>query len=1169
MRLTTVILIASLIQVSAATFGQRITLNQQNISLKSVLREMTKQSGYGFFYDGKVIGDNQKVDVALSDAEFNEAIKSVLTGLNLTYSVDGKIVTIRKREESSFLDRITGVFAKYTIRGKVTDEKGNQLSGATVTLEKDDSMTIVMQTDVYGDFKFSELDEGTYSVMVNYVGYESQKLSVALKRNDANLYIKMISYTKALEAVNIVNTGFQKISAERVTGAFDNVSKNQLQKPTRNIAERLIGVVAGMQISTDVRGNPTIQVRGQTTLNGSYLGAGNTPLIVVDGFPVRGTAGNPFGTINPNDVEDITVLKDAAAASIWGARSSNGVIVITTKRGAKNKPLQIDFSANTRFAQKQDVGYMTGLAGPVETVDFEQLAFNKWGAYPNDGTIYSNYMMSPASTLMNENYLGYITADQLNAGLAQLKTQDNRSQISDYLMANPVTKQFNLSMSGGGERMNNYVSLLAEQYQSDFKGTYENKYALNYRTNANLFKWLDFDLSGTFQLYKSTGNGVQLYDVQQISPYQLLKNPDGSLTNISQYYQPTMDRLVPQSKFPYSFNYNPIQDIENRSIVDNNIQARLQAGLTFKLLPGLTFDSKIQYQNIRNENRRYENDQTFTVRNRVNTTSSWNQTPTGSVTRNMPLGGSLGQSFSKTETYNIRNQLSFSKIFADKHEINIVAGTEVNNATAQTSTPATVFGYNDLTLGVAAFPNGLTGTTGWEGYSNNFVPFNSFAYTTQRFYSLYANMSYTYLGKYTLSGSYRTDASNLIAKEPKYRYSPFYSAGIGYEITKEKFMQGISWLNRLNLRATYGRTGNVDNSTSPFALVTINPTPDPYTNLPVGRISNYGNPTLTWEKTTTLNLALDYAVLGNKLYGKIDVYRKKGTDLLASISIPSYTGSTFSQFNNAAMENKGIELTLGTSIPLKGNDVVWNGNFSGAYNKSTITKLFQPDYNTSALVNGGGSAYRQGYDPRVAWAYQYAGLINGQPSIVGPNGTFLPMNSYLTDDGRSYLQNMGTTNPRYVLGFTSSFKIYDFNLSFILTAKLGAVFNAQSFNYPLSGYTLFPNRQLASVLNGDPNKILTLPTDPNDPNYSGWYNTYRTLNYNYLSADLARLQEVSISYNLPKPLLSKLNIKGVQLIAQGNNLYTWLANDRGEDPEFALGNMKPRAQYTLGINVKL
>jgi TonB-dependent SusC/RagA subfamily outer membrane receptor len=200
-------------------------------------------------------------------------------------------------------------------------------------------------------------------------------------------------------------------------------------------------VVAGMQIKTDANGNPTIQVRGQTTLTGNFLGAGNTPLIVVDGFAITGTEVNsaiqPFGNINPNDVEDITVLKDAAAASIWGARSSNGVIVITTKRGSKNSPLSINFSANTRLAKKQDVSYITGLAGSAETVDFEQLAFNKWGANPNNGTIFSNSITSQATVIMNEHYLGYLTEDQRNAGLAQLKTQDNRGQISDYLLENP------------------------------------------------------------------------------------------------------------------------------------------------------------------------------------------------------------------------------------------------------------------------------------------------------------------------------------------------------------------------------------------------------------------------------------------------------------------------------------------------------------------------------------------------------------------------------------------------------------------------------------------------------------------------------------------------------------------------------------------------------------
>jgi hypothetical protein len=229
-------------------------------------------------------------------------------------------------------------------------------------------------------------------------------------------------------------------------------------------------------------------------------------------------------------------------------------------------------------------------------------------------------------------------------------------------------------------------------------------------------------------------------------------------------------------------------------------------------------------------------------------------------------------------------------------------------------------------------------------------------------------------------------------------------------------------------------------------------------------------------------------------------------------------------------------------------------------------------YQAYSLVQGGTQSYSQGYDPNSIWAYRYTGWKDGNPTFAGPNGTYLAMdysNGYRSDDGRKYLQNVGTLDPRYILGFSSSFKFYDFNVSFIIVAKLGAVFQSQYFNYPVTDNFVVPNSQTSKVLNGDPGKILTLPTDPNYQNYRAWIAYYRYLNYNYVNANLARLQEASISYNIPKTILSKVDIKAARLILQGNNLQSWFANNEGEDPEYPKGSLKPSTQITLGVKIEL
>ncbi|WP_169472191.1 SusC/RagA family TonB-linked outer membrane protein [Pedobacter hiemivivus] len=1185
MKLTTFILLLSLMQVSASTFAQRFTLKGKNISYAKLFFEIRKQTGFNVLVESSEFKTNKRIDVNFINSDLDNVMKQLVSGKELTYIIEDKSVVIRRTTDFQ-ASKFTDFFRQGTLKGQVTDSLGQAVSGANVNLVGKTSYVTI--TNDFGNFEFANMPAGDYKLTVTYVGYRTETRDISVQNSNINMNIRMSGTSTILTTVNVVNTGYQQIAAERVTGAFDNINNEQLGRPSVNIASRLIGTTAGMQVSLDVNGRPNIKVRGQSTLfAGSFNGGtSNQPLVVVDGFPVRGAL-DQYSTLNPNDVESISILKDAAASSVWGAKAANGVIVITTKKGVNNSPLKIEFSAFTSLARKVSVDYLTGFASSSATVAYEQLAFQKWGARIMTNSYSGNYFrQSEATVNLNENFLGFLSNAQLTNNLNQLSSQDNRSQISDYLLANPTTHQYNVALSGGGKNINNLVSILAEQVQSNFKGSSNYRYAVNYRASANIFKWLDFNLSSTFQLQKATNNGASAFDIQGISPYELLKNPDGSLTDIHQYYQPILDRFVPVSRFPYSFSYNPIQDINGRNVVQSDIIGRLQAGLTIKILKGLSYSPQIQYENFSIQLKNYQSDQTFRVRQRINESAFWNLQPTGNVTLSYPLGGTFDQNRSTTEAYNFRNQINFSRTIGNDHEINAVAGTEVSRSVGESFTNPTTFGYNEKTLTVGTFPFGPgiarpAVSTNIQGF-NSFQYTNSFGYSVQKYYSVFANAAYTYKGKYTLSGSYRTDASNLIAADPKYRSSPFYSMGLRYNITGENYMKNIYWLDRLTLRATYGRTGNVDNSTSPFTLLSLAGTPNQYTNATTATVANQGNPTLTWEKTATLNLGFDYAVLNNKLYGKVDVYEKRGTDLIAQIPVSSVVGATNQRFNNAAMTNRGIEITLGTSLPIKGTDISWNGNFNAAYNSNKITRLFNTNYQAFSLVNGGSASYVEGYSASTVWAYQYLGLVlpgsvpggPNSPAVQGPSGP-IALNSFPNGDARGFLKQLGPQDAPYNFGMTNSFKVYDFNLSFIITARAGGIFRSQFFNYPRAGTTTPPNSQLSKVLNGDPNQILTLPSNPNDATFGSWITFYPYLSYNYVTSSLIRLQEFNLSYNIPTKLLNKINVRGAQLLFQGNNVYTWLANDTGIDPDYptgsinGFGTVRPRAQYTFGIKFQL
>ncbi|MBC9933024.1 SusC/RagA family TonB-linked outer membrane protein [Chitinophaga qingshengii] len=1157
MRLMIVLLVITC-HLSAKTFSQTVTIQQENISLQQALLEIKKQTGYSFIADGKQMESTRLPVLQLKNATLKEALDACLLNLPYTYTITDRLIIIkRKKEAAASVNFITPLFAP-PLRGRVTDSTGAPLPGVSIRVTGNAMGTV---TNEKGEFTLANVREGAV-LLIGSVGFESVRVK---PEGRAFLDIVLKRQTSTLESVSVVSTGYQTISRERATGSYDVISKSQLDKPAINIAQRLIGATAGMQAKLDVDGNPTFEIRGKTSL---YANA--SPLVVVDGFAVQGD----FNTINPNDVESITILKDAAAASIWGARSANGVIVVTTKKSGKNTPLKVEFSAFTRVGSKFDLGYVNPLATSAETVEYEKKTFNRWGSLTNSGSVMDvQRQWSQASTALSENYLGKLSDADRDATLERLKTQDNRAQISRYLLANPVDQQYNLTLYGGSQRMGNVLSLMFGKNQSNFKGTDQQNYLLNYRTNANVFRWLDFN-AGLMLAYKDArNNGVSLGDIQGLSPYDMLVNPDGSYTDINQYYRPILERLVPMNKFPYAdWTYNPIPEINNRNITAQQLNMRVQGGLTFKLMKGLSVDSRVQYELFNTTNRGLYNDQTFYVRSTVNQAASWNQT-TNAITPNLSKGSILTQSRSKVESYNVRNQINFNRRFG-KHEINMIAGSELTNMVSQTFGNPTTYGYNDQTLTLGIFPNGPGGTfkpiTDWMGNNQTFGYSNSFSYKTERYFSLYGNASYTYNNKYTLSGSYRTDASNLITDDPRYRFAPFWSAGLAWRLKEESFLANTRWIDQLSLRVTYGYNGNVDKSTAFRPLISMGGTPDVVTQDFKASISSYGNPTLRWEKTGTWNLGADYSFFRDRLHGKVDVYNKNGRDLIAVLSIPAVNGTTSQKLNNASMNNRGIELTVGTTVNISNDNIVWRGDVNFAYNRNRITKLFVANYPASTLTSGGSGAYVEGKDANTLWSFDYAGVFDRQPYVKGAKGTKYDFTGWTPGDGRDYMLAMGTRVAPYTLGMVNTFKIYDVDVSFIITGKFGHVFNRMSFNYPvLWGGRVLPNNKLNEVSQGDPMKVVPLPMNDDEPRFYFWDRFYPYLSYLVENASHIRMQELNVTYNLKRRFARTLHIGGLQVYAQGNDLFTILANHAGEDPEYPLGTMKPMPKFTFGLKLTL
>lgn len=1072
--------------------------------------------------------------------------------------------------------------AKIKASGTVIDENGETLIGAVIVENGAENSTV---TDMEGHFSMSVSSEKAI-LRISYLGYVTVEIPAG-----KDLKIRLEPDTYLLS--DVVVTGYQSLPRDRVTGAFKILSTDALAKPTTNIGSRLIGTVSGLQVKTDIDGNVNLEIRGKTSLN-----ANAKPLIVVDGFPIEGD----INTLNPNDIESVTILKDAAAASIWGAKSANGVISITTKgsRFSSTRGVtKVEISSFLRFQPKIDLDYTRSLASSSETIEYEKKAFDAWSAmmptdsYSREGVVAS---FTPTLTAMNEHRLGYISEEEMNRILEMYRRYDNSEQIRKYLLQNPLTQQYNVNIASGNERSNNNLSLLYENNAYYLQGRNDWKGQVSYRNNTHLTKWLDLSFSGTFSYKEAKGEsnerlnftGLTSYqpldNFLNLAPYEMLVDENGARTNISNgYYMPNINRYYKTENFPYDFTYNPITELESRERKTTNLNAVLQAGLSFKLMKGLTFDTKFQYELNNIFLKDLFTDKSYEVRKTVNQSCSYDRA-TGKVTQNLPLGGFLDQRRTRIDRWNFRNQINFNRQFGDRHEIIAIAGTEVSNRIAQNFNYPRAYGYDDNKLTTSIFPNGPGGSTtalrinDWLGTSQTFPYINSFTYRTDRFFSMYGNASYTFDSKYTLSGSVRTDASNLISDDPKYRYAPFWSIGGSWQLGRENFMKEIKWIDMLVPRITYGYNGNVDTSTAFMPLINMSSSMNQYTLGYTASVSSYGNPTLRWERTGTWNIGVDYSLFAGKLFGKFDFYNKNSVDLIASISIPSINGTNSQKFNNAEMTNKGIEIEVGTTQNIAKN-IAWRGSLNFSYNQNKVTNLFIAMYEGYTLTGYSSSdpVYVQGYDANTLWTYVYDGIKNlgtenspnWQPTIKGANGSYFDFGSWTSGDATQFCMPHGTSVAPYLLGLNNGFKIYDFDLSFIITGKFGHKFKRQSFNYPAvwNGRVL-PNNKFNEVENGDPMKVVPLPMNGKiESRYYFWDRFFNYMDYLVEDAGHFRFQEVNLSYNIPSPTAKKLGLEALQLYAQANNLFSVYFNKYNEDPEYPAGTMKLTPSYTIGFKV--
>lgn len=1051
----------------------------------------------------------------------------------------------------------------FKVSGLITDKSKNPLPGVSISII---GSTIGTNSDIDGKFTLDVKKNDILSISL--IGFKEKKIKII---NNKTLHIILEEEREQLEEV--VVTGFQTIAKERATGSYETLNRKELDKPAIDLSSKLISVSAGIQATVDDDGKAKFQIRGKTSLN-----ANANPLVVVDGFPIQGD----FSTINPELVKSVTILKDAAAASIWGARAANGVIVVTTKKPNKNSNLKVSFDMLTRIKERIDLAYSNPIASSADQLKYEELAYGKWGATPPTGSFNDLQKAYTQGLVTIWKYkTGLINKDEKDKIFNRLSKIDYKKDVYKYLLRNPIYQKYNLSVSGGTNKMGTRFTFLFDKNLDHYIGNNSKEYRINSYTNYEIKPWLNAYVATMFQHKKDVYSGASSDEISGISPYEKLKNSDGSYTSIvNSYFQPAIHNL-PLDQLPYSdLSYNPIREVKNRDLNSVYINNRIRAGLKFDIIKGLNFETSVQYENFTTKNRELYKEGTFYTRNKINTYSELDSGNKNVVKTNLPQGGILRESSSENINLTYRGILKLNRLINEKHRINASAGVDISEFTYKTNNMPIddedivyLYGYSDETLSNGNLPNGFGGSGALRikdlyGWNVNIPIFNKRSYRSDKNIAMYAVAAYTYNDKYSISSSVRSDASNLITDVPSIRYKPFWHIGTSWNISSEKFMKNFDFVNFLKFYASYGTSGNVEKSTGFKPLINFATSRHKYTKEYIAYVSSNGNPSLTWETTGTTNIGLSYSLFNSKLYGKIELYRKHGVDILANINVPAIYGTNYQKLNNAEIVNKGFEIQIGYKTTLF-NSLQWENVLNYSYNKNEVLKLFVNNYSGSNLVNGN---YMEGKDASTIWAYEYAGIHNNQPTIKGPDGTFHPFGSIVSNtvDGRKYCKEMGVTVAPHNMNLSSYFTYKNLSLSLSFLGKFGHVFRRTQFNYPSTqfGSKLSVNKYVTEAINSDGKLTPPLPLSDNEPKYYLWDRYYDNLSYLYKDASHIRFQNITLSYNLNREFIKVLGLNNAKLSFMVDNVGVLTFNKDNIDPEFPLGDFgKPTRAYTFSLKL--
>ncbi len=1181
--------------------NKTITIQQSSISVMEAFKMVERQAGVSITYQSNVVNRKLRLHLSLYNATLERALNEICEQAELEYSLRDNYVLIRKKHEvhaerkvvesqQSQISQPVQEVRYRTVKGVVVDDKEQPLAGVSVFVAGEHRCVI---TDDSGNFVI-RVKEEPVKLMLTYIGMRGRSVLVRSGNENAG---EIVLHEDASKVGEVVVTGYQQIDRRNLTSSVTSMNMDDLMiSGVSSLDQMLQGRIPDMIVtnsSGEINSVPNIRIRGTSTLIGN-----REPLWVVDGVivnnPVNLSAdvlndpdyinriGNAISGLNPQDIDRLDVLKDAAATALYGTRAANGVIVITTKKGRVGKPI-VAYNFNGSFRRRP---YYTdnkiNLMNSKERTEISRELVSQHYEFPSDMTSIGY------EDAIQKYYSGVYTESEFEKQVAKYETQN--TDWFKTLCHNSFSADHSVNISGGTNKLRYYTSL---GYTND-DDVINNNSNERYTVNSNM----DFTLSKNFQasLNLSAYSNKKKYNQSNINPIDYAYNTSRVIPayndNGTYYY------YNKEASGGYNYKYNILNELDNSYTKQNVTSITATSNLRYHPAEWLNIEGVLSYTNSNANIEGWWGEKSWyasTLRGSEDgvTAPNWSD---------MPYGGELSHNTTHSESYMARLQANFNKYFGSnkQHNINIAIGSEVNSTRYNGFSIENRGYYLDRGEKFAiSIPTNYTAYYQWLAGNIPTITDN-----ITHLLSAYGTLTYSYKNYFTVNSNARYDGSNKFGSRSNEKILPVWSIS-GLLDLRNVFNIKTKWLNNLSLKSSYGEQGNmIDGQTSEMTL--SKGTVNTYYNELYSTVSAFANPYLKWEKTHSLNVGLEASLFNNRFMLLCEYYAKRTTNAFMNKNISDINGYTSYVVNSGSISNNGYNVSF-TAVPISNSNINWilSGSFSKVIDKMDAV----PGVDTYSLDDYlDGSAVVNGKPVGTFYSYKFVGL---DPEDGGP--LFDDWEDRCTEliglkKSATYnkvLVASGRRDPDMSGSISNTLSYKSWRLGVMMNYSLGAKVRlfriySQTSSGSSSPGSIYPeynlNRALLNRWKKPGDELYTnIPSiiSRNDINYSKYNSNYSTNSdgsysgviiaenswnmYDYsdirvVSADYLRIANVSLTYELPRKILDKYKLHRVALTLSGSNLYSFCARAlKGQTPTqsgFAEVQLSDTPIYTFGVNLE-